>query len=53
MGNGDKFCVVGMGDVHMVTSLGHKLILKNARHIPSLRENLFFISKLNKFGYNS
>lgn len=36
MRNGNESRVVSVGNVHMVISLSHKLILNNVRHILNL-----------------
>lgn len=51
--NGNKSRVVSMRNVHVVTSLDHKLILKNERHFTSLKANLLSLSKLDEIGYSS
>lgn len=40
MRNYCKSKVVGVGDVRVVTNLGHNLFLKNVRHVLELRLNL-------------
>lgn len=45
--------MVGVGDVKVVTNLGHNLILKNICHIPYLRMNLTSTSDLDDRGYIS
>lgn len=46
--NGDISRVIRMRDLHVATSLGYKLILKNMRHVLSLKVNLLSLSKLDK-----
>ncbi|KAF8412926.1 hypothetical protein HHK36_000898 [Tetracentron sinense] len=39
--------IVGIGDVHIETHVGHKLVLKDVRHLPDLRLNLISCGKLD------
>lgn len=53
MRNDNKSPGVGIGNVHVVISLGHKLILKNVGHVLSLRVNLFSSSKMDEIDSKS
>lgn len=52
IGNYDK-SLVGMRNMHVMISLNHNLILKNIRHVPSLRVYLLSLNKLDEIDYNS
>ena len=53
MGNNDVCKIVGIGEVHLETEVGCRLILKNVRHVPDLRLNLISIGKLDDDGFYS
>jgi len=53
MGNKGKSQVVGMANIHLETSHGCKLVLKNVRHVPDLRLNLISRGYLDDEGYNN
>ena len=53
MGNDGSAKAIGMGDVHLETSNGTVLILKNVKHIPNIRMNLISTGKLNDEGFNN
>ena len=40
MGNDGACKVVEIGDVHLFTSTGYMMVLKNVRHVPDIRLNL-------------
>lgn len=48
MRNGNESRVVSIGNVHMVISLSHKLILNDVRHVLNLWANLLSSNKLDK-----
>lgn len=47
MGNQDRSKIVGIGDIIRTTSTGCKLILKDVRHVPTMRLNLNSTGKLD------
>ena len=51
MGNDGSAKAIGMGDVHLETSNGTMLILKNVKHIPDIRMNLISTGKLDDEGF--
>ena len=53
MGNTGTSEIVGIGDIHLQTSLGYKLVLKDVRHVPDLRLNLLSVGKLDEEGRSS
>ncbi|CAM8972007.1 unnamed protein product [Rhodiola kirilowii] len=53
MRNSGKSKIVGMGDVHLTTNLGCKLVLEDVRHVPDIRFNLIAVGKLDDEGYKS
>lgn len=50
MGNQDKSKIVGIGDIVLTTSIGCKLVLKDVRHVPTMRLNLISTGKLDDAG---
>ena len=52
MGNKGKSQVFGIGDIHLKTGIGCKLVLKDVRHA-DLRLNLISSGNLVDEGYNS
>ncbi|CAN0846213.1 Retrovirus-related Pol polyprotein from transposon TNT 1-94 [Linum grandiflorum] len=53
MGNDGASKIVGMGDIHLETNTGCKLVLKEVRHVPDMRLNLISTGKLDDDGYTS
>jgi len=53
MGNKGKSQVFGIGDIHLKTGIGCKLVLKDVRHVSDLRLNLISSENLDDEGYNS
>lgn len=51
MGNTGSSKVVGIGDIHLETNIGNKLVLKDVRHVPDIRLNLISTGKLDDEGY--
>lgn len=51
MGNDGVSKVVGIGDVCLETNNGTRLVLKNVKHVPDIRLNLIFASKLDDDGF--
>ncbi|KAJ8466528.1 hypothetical protein OPV22_029080 [Ensete ventricosum] len=47
MGNYDTANIIGMGDIHIKTNLGCKLVLKDVRHVVDLRLNLISVGRLD------
>ena len=47
MGNEDVSKIVGMGDIFLETNIGFKLLLRDVRHVPDIRLNLFSARKLD------
>ncbi|URE11220.1 hypothetical protein MUK42_06440 [Musa troglodytarum] len=45
--------IMGMGDIHIKTNLGCKLVLKDVRHVVDLRLNLLSVGKLDDEDYNN
>lgn len=50
MGNQVTSKIIGIGDVHLKTNTGCKLILKDVRHVPDMRLNLISAGKLDDAG---
>ena len=50
MGNQDMSKIVGIGNITLTTSTGRKLILKDVRHVPTMRLNLISAGKLDNAG---
>ncbi|KAE8697223.1 hypothetical protein F3Y22_tig00110627pilonHSYRG00093 [Hibiscus syriacus] len=50
MGNQYRSKIVGIGDIILTTSTGCKLILKDVRHIPTMRLNLISAGNLDDVG---
>lgn len=46
MGNNEKWKVIGIGDMSVVTNMGHTLTLRNVRHVLNLKLNLMSLRKL-------
>ena len=53
MGNTGTSVIAGIGDIHLQTNLGCRLILKDVRHVPDLRLNLLSVGKLDDEGSTS
>lgn len=53
MGNSSYSKIVGIGDISIQTKVGHKLVLKDVRHVLDLRLNLISRSALDQQGYKS
>ncbi|CAL1383495.1 unnamed protein product [Linum trigynum] len=53
MGNDGASKIVGMGDIHLETNTGCKLVLKDVRHVPDMRLNLISTGKLDDDGYTN
>ena len=53
MGNDGASKIVGMGDIHLETNTGCKLVLKEVRHVPDMRLNLISTGKLDDDGYTN
>ena len=53
MGNYGTADIIGMGDIHLKTNLGCKLVLKDVRHVVDLRLNLFSVGRLDDEDYES
>ncbi|URD96234.1 Retrotransposon protein [Musa troglodytarum] len=53
MGNHDTADIIGMGDIHIKTNLGCKLVLKDMRHMVDLRLNLISVGRLDDEDYDS
>ena len=51
MGNDGSCKIAGIGDIHLHSSTGCQLILKNVRHVPDVRLNLISTGKLDDEGY--
>ena len=47
MGNCVTRKLVGIGDITFMTNIGHKLMLKEVRHVPNMCLNLIAVGKLN------
>ena len=47
MGNTSFSKIEGIGDVRIQTNLGCTMVLKDVRHVPDLRLNLFSVSALD------
>ena len=50
MGNQDRSKIVGIGDITLTTSTGCKLVLKDVRHVPTMRLSLISAGKLDDDG---
>lgn len=53
MGNTSFSNIIGIGDIHVKTSVGCTLVLKDVRHVPDLRLNLISGVALDCHGYES
>ncbi|XP_065031809.1 flavonoid 3',5'-hydroxylase 1-like isoform X3 [Musa acuminata AAA Group] len=53
MGNYGTADIIGMGDIHLKTNLGCKLVLKDVRHVVDLRLNLISVGRLDDEDYES
>ncbi|URD72826.1 Retrotransposon protein [Musa troglodytarum] len=53
MGNHGTADIIGMGDIHIKTNLGCKLVLKDVRHVVDLRLNLISVGRLDDEDYDS
>ena len=53
LGNEGASKIVGIGDICLETSIGCKLLLKDVKHVPNIRFNLIFTSKLDDNGYTN
>src|SRR4051812_5664792 len=53
MGNDNNCKIVGMGEVHIETNTGYKLVLKKVMHVPHIRLNLISTGQLDDDGYQS
>jgi len=53
MGNDNYSKVVSMGDIHLETNKGARLILKDVRHVLDIRFNLILVKKLDDEGYST
>jgi len=51
MGNKGYSKVASMGDIHLETNKGARLILKDVRHVPDIHFNLISVRRLNDEGY--
>lgn len=47
IGNGNVSIVAAIGNVHLRTSTGATLILRDVRHVPDIMFNLISVSKLD------
>ncbi|KAG6437371.1 hypothetical protein SASPL_102286 [Salvia splendens] len=43
--------VAGIGDIHLLTDTGCKLVLRDVRHVPDIRLNIISTGKLDDDGY--
>ncbi|KAG6432970.1 hypothetical protein SASPL_104566 [Salvia splendens] len=43
--------VAGIGDIHLLTNTGCKLVLRDVRHVPDIRLNIISTGKLDDDGY--
>ncbi|URD81740.1 hypothetical protein MUK42_22233 [Musa troglodytarum] len=53
MGNHSTVDIISMGDIHIKTNLGCKLVLKDVRHVVDLRLNLISVGRLDDEDYDS
>ncbi|KAK8957982.1 hypothetical protein KSP39_PZI000374 [Platanthera zijinensis] len=53
MGNGDTSKVLGRGDMHLKTSTGALLVLRDVRHVPDIRFNMISVGRLGDEGHLS
>ena len=53
MGNDGSSKIIGMGILHLVTSTGYKLVLRNVIHVPDIRLNLLSGDMLDDEGFSS
>ena len=51
MGNSNYFKFVGIDDVCIETNVGSTMMLKDVRHVPDLRMNVFFTLAMDRAGY--
>ena len=51
MGNSSYSKIVGIGDVCIETNVGGTMILKDVRHVPDLRMNVFSTLVMDRVGY--
>ena len=53
MGNYGMTDIIGMGDIHIKTNLGCKLVFKDVRHVIDLRLNLILVGRLDNEDYDN
>ncbi|KAL5821663.1 hypothetical protein ACOSQ3_023545 [Xanthoceras sorbifolium] len=53
MGNDDVSKIIGIGNIHLETNLGCRLVLKDVRHVPDIRLNLISTGILDDDGYSN
>ena len=53
MGNSSSVKIEGIGDVQVRTNIGYTITLKDVRHVPDIRLNLFSGIAFDKEGYDS
>ena len=53
MGNDESSRIISMGTVHLETSTGCKLVLRNVRHVLEIRLNLLSVSVPDDEGFNN
>ena len=51
MDNSSYSKIVGIGDVRIETNVGSTMMLKDMRHVPDLRMNVFFTWAMDRAGY--
>ena len=51
MGNSSYSKIVGIGDVCIETNVGSTMMLKDVRHVPDLRMNVFSTLVIDRAGY--
>lgn len=51
VGNVQECKIAGKGTIRLKLRNGSKLFLQEVRHIPNLKKNLIFVSKLDSEGY--
>ena len=51
MGNSSYSKIVGIGDVCIETNVGSTMMLKDVRHVPDLRMNVFSTLAMDRAGY--
>mgnify|MGYP000117206453 CR=1 FL=1 len=53
MGNDGSSTIIAIGTVHLETSTGCKLVLRNVRHVPEIKLSLLSTGVLDNEGFNS